>query len=108
MTNVRAMLAATPLLLAQAKPLGETGDITYDRLVDLAYAIVKVLLQLGEIAAVGFIVYYGLRMVLSKGDPAKFTAARKGLLLALLGGVIVFGAYVLVDSIQAGVKGIGS
>ncbi|HXK36219.1 MAG TPA: hypothetical protein VJ553_01415 [Candidatus Paceibacterota bacterium] len=107
MKTLRRMWATAPLMLAQATPLGETGGISYNRLIAIVYALVKILLQVGEFAAVGFIVWYGLRMVMSKGDSTKFSAARKGLLLALLGAVIIFGAYVIVDSVQGAVESIG-
>jgi len=101
-------MAAAPILLAQAAPLGDTGGISYNRLIEIVYGLVKLLLQVGEFAAVGFIVWYGLQMVMSRGDPAKFTAARKGLLLALLGGIIIFGAYFIIDTVQGSVENLGS
>lgn len=96
------------LAVAQ-QPLGDTGGgFTYQNLRNLVYGILGYALLLGEIAAVGFIVYYGMRMAISRDNAEAFKNAKFGLIKACIGAAIIFGAYVIINSIRAAVQGIGS
>jgi TRAP-type C4-dicarboxylate transport system permease small subunit len=111
---MKRFLATVLMLLPQValaqQPLGNTGntDFTYARLVRIVVALVNIILQICELAAVGFIVWYGLRMVMSKGDPAKFSEAKKGLGLAIVGALVIFGVYTIIATVQGGVQGLGN
>jgi hypothetical protein len=80
---------------------------TYDRLVSIVAGLVKTILQLGTIAAVAAVIWYGLQMVLARGDATKYSTAKKGLSLALVGAVIIFGVYTIIATIQSGVESVG-
>lgn len=104
-----ALLVLIPQAVSAQEPLGDVGsDFTYQKLVRIAERLVDYLLQLAELAAVGFIVYYGLRMVMSRGDPGQYAAAKKGLGLAILGAVVIFGVYTIIQTVRGGVQSIGN
>ncbi|MEK7637878.1 MAG: hypothetical protein AAB375_00410 [Patescibacteria group bacterium] len=93
--------------LAAATPLGDTGGISYDRVVaSLNYIVENVLLIAGFIA-VGAIVYYGFRMTMSKGDPTKFNEAKGWLIKACIGAAIIFGVYTIIATVQGAARSIG-
>ena len=46
-----------------------------------------------------FLIYYGLRMILSRGDPTKFNDAKKGLFYAILGIIVIFGTYTIIATV---------
>jgi hypothetical protein len=90
-------------------PLGNTGSsFTYQRLVTIVTELVKIALQIGEVVAVGAIVYFGLRMVISRGDETKFSEAKKGLQFAVLGALIIFGVYTIIATVQRAVESVGN
>lgn len=94
-------------ILAAAVPLGDTGGITYDKVVaSLNYLVTNALL-VGGFIAVGAIVYYGFRMTMSKGDPGAFTTARDHLVQACIGAAIIFGVYTIIASLYAFTHSIG-
>jgi hypothetical protein len=47
-------------------------------------------------------------MVMSRGEPAKFAAAKKGLLLAIVGSLVIFGVYTIIQTVRGGVQSIGN
>ena len=97
-----------PTTALAGEVLGDTGsDFTYDKLVRIATGLVEVLLELAGFAAVIMITYYGVRMVLSRGEPGKFSEAKKGLLLAMLGAAIIFGVWTIIATVREGVRSIG-
>ena len=94
-------------MLAAAAPLGDTGGITYDRVVaSLNYLVMNALL-LGGLVAVAAIVYYGFRMTMSKGDPTAFGTARGHLIQAGIGAAIIFGVYTIIATVQGAAQSIG-
>lgn len=104
------VLGLLPHTVLAVEPLGNTGGsgFTYDRLVRIATELIKILLQIAELAAVGAVVWYGLQMVLSRGDAAKFASAKKGLGLAIVGALVIFGVYTIIATIQGGVRSVGN
>lgn len=89
------------------QPLGDTGGgFTYDNLRNLVYGILGYALIFGEIAAIVFIVYYGARMATARDNAEVFKSAKAGLIKACIGAAIIFGAYLIVNSIRAVVRGI--
>jgi prepilin signal peptidase PulO-like enzyme (type II secretory pathway) len=46
-----------------------------------------------------FIVYAGIRMVISRGDEKQFGAAKKMLYNALIGAAVIFGVGVIINTI---------
>jgi len=51
-----------------------------------------------------FIIYAGFKFVTAQGDPAKITEAKNALTWAVVGGVIVLGAEVLVKVIEGTIE----
>lgn len=87
--------------------MGETGGISYDGVVASLNYVVENVLLIGGFIAVGAIVYYGLLMTLSKGDPAKFTAAKGMLIKACIGAAIIFGVYTIIATVRGAARSIG-
>lgn len=87
--------------------MGGTGEFTYDRLVAILNYLVTNALLLGGFIAVGAIVYYGLRMTLSKGEPTKFNEAKGMLIKACIGAAIIFGVYTIIATVQGAARSIG-
>jgi len=95
------------LLASGAVPLGNTGGVTYDKVVaSLNYVVENVLLIAGFIT-VAAIIYYGVRMALSKGDPAEFGKQKDYLIKACIGAVIIFGVYTIIATVQGAAQSIG-
>lgn len=53
-------------------------------------------------AAVGFIIWGGFRFIIGRGEPEKIVAARKTILNAIVGLVIVLAATAIIRTVQAG------
>lgn len=78
---------------------GGTGAPVFSELNDVwavAANILDILIQLAGIAAVGFIIYGGIRYIISQGDPENVQGAKKiianaiiGLVLAIMASTIV-------------------
>ena len=51
-------------------------------------ALVEILLRLGALLAVGFVLYGGIALITSSGDPDKAAKARKTILNSIIGLVI--------------------
>lgn len=69
--------------------------------------ITNFLIALAGVFAVFFIVKAGLSMVAAVGDPGKLTAAKHSLLSAVIGFVLVFAAFLLVNTILNGSLSLG-
>lgn len=96
------------LLVTAAPAHAQEADFTYQRLVTVAGELVKFALRILGFIGVILIVWYGLRMVISRGDATKFSEARKGLLYALGGLVIVFGVWTIIATVQRAVQSVGN
>lgn len=53
------------------------------------------------------IVWYGLQMMIAQGDSAKFTGARKSLTYAVIGMVVILGAYTIIATVANSVEAVG-
>ncbi len=73
---------------------------TYDRLVGILERLAGYALMLGGLVAIAAVVFYGLMMVVSRGDATKFTAAKNNLIKAAIGALLVFGAYTVINTIE--------
>lgn len=54
----------------------------------IGFAIVEILLRLGGLVAVGFIIYGGLLMMTSQGEPEGFKKAKTTIINAIIGLII--------------------
>jgi hypothetical protein len=100
----RYVLAAA----ATGQSLGDTGsDFTYAKLLDALWYLVQLVLQLGELATIGAVVWYGLRMAFSRDDAAAYSAAKGSLVKVFIGGLLIFGAYTIIATVRGTVQSIG-
>lgn len=83
-------------------------NFTFQNLLNLATNLAKILLELASVGSAVAVIWYGLRMAMARDDVAAFTAARKGLLLALVGVLIIFGVWTIIATVQGAVNSIGS
>ena len=83
------------------------NGLTYEGLMNTVYSLLATILQMADLAAVAAIVWFGVRMALSRGDPAKFNEAKKGLIYACIGAVIIFGVYTILATVRGAVGSIG-
>ena len=60
------------------------------------------------IIMVVMIVWYGLQMMLSQENGTKFAAARKSLGYAVIGMVVILGAYTIIATVANTIEGIGT
>jgi type IV secretory pathway VirB2 component (pilin) len=83
-------------------PLGNTGssEFTYDRLVGILNYLVQNALLLGGFIAVAAIVFYGMQMSLARAEPKKFTEAKDALIKAVIGAILIFGVYTIINTVQ--------
>jgi hypothetical protein len=85
----------------------EAGEPTIKNLTDIwlvVAAIFEMILRLGGMAAVGYFIYSGFRFVTSQGNPEVAAQARKGLLSAIVGLIIMILAANLVALIMGVVQ----
>ncbi len=59
--------------------------------------VFNVILALAGATAVAFIVFGGIKYILSQGEPAKVNAAREAILYACIGLIVVMLSFVLVN-----------
>lgn len=97
---MRALSQLTLLIAAAAPTAAFAAEFTYDNLRRSMYYVLATILQLAGLAAVAAVVYYGIRMAVSRGDSAKFSEAKKGLLYALLGAAVIFGVYTILATVR--------
>ena len=88
-------------MLLSAVPLGNTNsEFTWDRLVGILNYLVDTALALGAFVAMAAVVYYGMRMSISRAEPKAFTDAKAGLIKALIGAALIFGVYTVINTVQ--------
>ena len=56
---------------------------------------------------VGFIVWYGIQFLTSRGDPGRFGKAKTSLGYAVIGIVVIFATYTIIATVGYGVQSIG-
>lgn len=73
---------------------------------DLFRAIIEVIMVFAVPVIVFFIIYAGFIYVTARGDTGKIQKAHMALLYAVIGGVIIIGANVLIDVVAGTVDSI--
>lgn len=63
-------------------------------------AVIEVLLIFATPVIVIYIMYAGFQFVMSRGAPGEIEHARQALLYAIIGGIIIVGAQVIINIIQ--------
>lgn len=89
----------TPLI-AFAQGVTLTNPINSKTIPEFLLKIIDILLVFALPLIILYIMYAGYLFVTAQGNPGKVTEARTALLWAVVGGVIVLGAKIIVDVIQ--------
>lgn len=84
------------------------SGLTWDGVMDRIYYLIAVLLQIAGFLAVAAVIVYGLKFVMAKEDPAKRTAAKKGLGYSIVGMLIIFGVYTILATVRGAVGALGN
>lgn len=61
--------------------------------------VVETLIRLAYVVGIGMIIYSGLKMAWSRGDPGEFGKAKTMLLYVIIGLAIMFGVGLIVDTL---------
>ena len=77
-----------------------TNPINSQTIPEFLLKIIDILLVFALPLIILYIMYAGYLFVTAQGNPGKVTEARTALLWAVVGGVIVLGAKIIVDVIQ--------
>jgi len=96
------------IILAQAgQVLGDTGSVTWAKVQTALASLVQNILVLAGLAATGAIVYYGVLMATAGSNTDRYSRARKGLIYAAIGTIIIFGVYTIIATVRGAVNSIG-
>lgn len=93
--------------VGQAVPLSNTGFLQDISLQNIPQFIITLLLVVGVLIALIFLIYGGIKWILSGGDKAGVEAARKHIVAAIIGLVIVVAAFFIINVVFT-VLGVGS
>ena len=115
---VAVLLISTPLFsFAQVGGTGNAGDIGStgnteggglvlsnplgDKdLMDFLEDILNVIMVFAVPLIVFMIIYAGFKYVMAQGNPGKISDANKAIMFALIGGLLILGAWVILEVIQ--------
>jgi len=89
----------------ESKIIGIPNPIAADNITELFMAIIDILLVFAVPLIAFFIIYAGFSYVTARGNAEKITQAHMALLYALIGGVLILGANVLITVIGGTVDG---
>lgn len=76
-----------------------TQPCTPDQLVNQIVSLVNFLIDSATVLAIGYVLYGGISMILSRGNAANFQSARSTMSNAIQGLIIVLMAYLIVSFI---------
>lgn len=83
----------------ESKPVSITNPLKADNITELFEAIIDILLVFAIPLIVFFIIYAGFLYVTARGNESTISKAHMALLYALIGGVLILGAKVLIEVI---------
>jgi hypothetical protein len=81
-----------------------TNPLKVDTVIDLLKALLGILIQIGLPIAAMAIIYSGFLMVTAQGNEEKLTKAKTAFIYAVLGTLILMGAWVIITAIQGTVS----
>jgi len=84
--------ANTPINLAP--PTGAETNVSIEKIPQF---IITLLFVLGIVIALAFLIYGGIKWIISGGDKANVDAARKHIVAAIIGLVIVVSAFIILN-----------
>ncbi|MBI2031606.1 MAG: hypothetical protein HYT08_03225 [Candidatus Levybacteria bacterium] len=80
--------------IAISPPQGSIGDVDISKIPQF---IVGLLFVIGVVIAIAFLIYGGIKWILSGGDKAAVESARNHIVAAIVGLIIVVGAFVILN-----------
>jgi Type IV secretion system pilin len=93
-------------------PPAQVGEVTKlanpiqaDNIIEFLEQIIDVLFVFALPIIVIYIMYAGLQFVLARGNPGEIEQARNALLWAIVGGVIILGAKIIITVIAGTIQG---
>ncbi len=96
--TVVPLLSAAPVFaqttIPLAPPAGSIGSVS---LANVPQFLITLLFVVGIIIALAFLIYGGIKWIISGGDKAAVDAARKHIVAAIIGLVIVSTAFVILN-----------
>ncbi len=107
-----ALLAFFPsAVLANADGVGGSGGtvtiqnpVIYPTFSGFMAAVLDIVVKIGAPIAVVMVIYAGMLFVLARGNEEKLTEAKKALLWALVGTVVLLGASIIANAIDATIQ----
>ncbi len=87
-------LAQTPVSLTAPQGAITTGQIKIENIPSF---VINLLFSVGIIIAVAFLIYGGIKWILSGGDEKAVEAARNHIIAAIIGLIIVVGAFFILN-----------
>ncbi len=97
--------AASQGIQGNVQLMNPLGDTT---LIEFFQDILDVIMVFAVPLIVFFIIYAGFKYVMAQGKPGEIETANKALLYAVIGGVIILGAYVILEVIGGTVDALAS
>lgn len=97
-----------PIILAAANnntlPTASPGvALTFDRVIDILLGLTCYAAQLAGLLLIGALAFYGIQIILSRGNPDSFGAAKKSLGWAIVGGIVILGTYTIIATVATAV-----
>lgn len=106
-TGVLALVVAVPIVASAADIFtiddieGSGESLTLLDVVLFVEDVANALIAIATIAVVGMIIYAGSKMATARGDDAEYKKGKEMLRQAIIGGIIIFGVGVIVNTIAS-------
>ncbi len=85
------------------------NPIKFDNIPDVLSAVLKyVMVPVATVLVTIMIVFYGMKLVMSQGNPTEVADAKRMIFWALIGGFVILGASAITDVITNTTKGLGA
>ena len=82
-------------------PVSLNNPLKVDTIQDLLVAILNIVMVLMVPIIVFYIIYSGFKYVMARGNASQVEEASQSLLYAVIGGVLILGAFALANIIQS-------
>lgn len=100
--SIPLVVLVSPKLASAACAAGVLcNPLQFNTITQFLQALIEILLIFAVPLVIFFIIYAGFKYVTANGNPAELSKANKALLYAIIGGVIIFGATIIGQVIQA-------
>lgn len=80
------------------------NPVTYSTFSGFMEAILDIVVKIGAPIAIVMVIYSGMLFVLAKGNEEKLTEAKRALLWSLVGTVVLLGAAIIANAIDATIQ----